>query len=746
MLGQLRHPGIGQIYEAGALDTPAGRQPYFALELTRGRPLLAYADEAGLGPRARLELVAQIADAVQHAHQKGVVHRDLKPANILVDETGQPKILDFGVARVTDADLQTIVQTGAGQLVGTVPYMSPEQIAGDATRVDPRSDVYSLGVVLYELLTGRLPHDVRNRPIPEAARIIRDEEPSRLSALNPALRGDIETIVAKALEKDRSRRYASAADFAADIRRYLRDEPLVARPASALYQLHKFARRHKTLVGGAVATLAALAIGLVGTTWFALREAAQHRLADAKADEAQRQAYRAGLAATQGAMLSYDVALARRSLTATPAALRGWEWRHLSWLLDRSLQSRGWPVEPVTVLAAPDRGAVLVFKDGRLEEIAAETLQTRRTVVAEMAEVTSAALAPAGATVLLTDPTTLALVRLADARLLWRVPVKTALGPAAFSPDGGEIAIAPTGIAQLQLLAADTGALRATFPLESVSAGYAGFDTTGTIVTARLGITTTALDRATGRRLWTEEGWNACPRGTQLAMWGGWSGPLWLRATKTGMLERSLTETSGRMDNWAFSRDGTRLLAFEPGGVLTVYDAGSGHLVGSAFAPAATRMLALATDPGWLISDGHGRLQSWPRDFGFGAFEVPGWPDAFNAAVLSASGHRSATSDWGRVTVWDTETGAEQWSAPAGRRDVYALAFSPDEQSLALGGKDRRVCILDAATGLPRQSPVEVGSPVTALAWHPVRDANGRRPPERRDPVAGCRSERRRTR
>src|SRR5215468_10113643 len=222
-LGRLQHVGIAQIYEAGTADSGFGPQPYFAIELIRGRSLLEYANERKLHFRERLEIMAKVADAVQHAHQRGLIHRDLKPGNILVDEAGQPKILDFGVARATDSDSQATMQTDIGQLVGTLAYMSPEQVLADPLELDIRSDVYALGVILYELLAERLPYDI-SRKIHEALTAIREEDPAKLSSINRSYRGDIETIVAKALEKNKTRRYASAAELAADIRHYLKDE------------------------------------------------------------------------------------------------------------------------------------------------------------------------------------------------------------------------------------------------------------------------------------------------------------------------------------------------------------------------------------------------------------------------------------------------------------------------------------------------------------------------------------------
>jgi len=292
LLGRLKHPGIAQVYEAGVDD--ATGTPYFAMELVEGVPLTEYANQRGLNLRRRLDLFAKVCDAVQHAHARGVIHRDLKPGNILVADVGdppepQPKVLDFGVARATDADIAaTTVETAVGALVGTVPYMSPEQVSGDPAELDTRSDVYALGVVLYELLAGRLPYRLERKLIHEAVRVIREDEPTRLSSIDRVFRGDVETIVGKSLEKEKERRYQTAAELGTDIRRYLRDEPIAARPPSAAYQLRKFARRNTALVGGVCATFAVLVLGIVGTSSFALRAEAQRIEAVAAQDRAER--------------------------------------------------------------------------------------------------------------------------------------------------------------------------------------------------------------------------------------------------------------------------------------------------------------------------------------------------------------------------------------------------------------------------------------------------------------------------
>jgi eukaryotic-like serine/threonine-protein kinase len=274
-LARLQHPGIAQIYEAGAEDSGAGLQPFFAMEFIRGQPIVDYADEHHLNTRQRLELMAKVCEAVHHAHQRGLIHRDLKPGNILVDEAGQPKILDFGVARVTDSDVEATQRTDVGQLVGTLAYMSPEQVLADPLALDTRSDVYALGVILYQLLAGRLPYQVSPK-VHEAVRTIQEDDPAPLSSINRSYRGDVETIVSKALEKDKARRYASAADLGGDIRRYLQDEPIIARPASAIYQLEKFARRHKALVTAIAVVFVVLVAGIIVST----REAVLARQAE----------------------------------------------------------------------------------------------------------------------------------------------------------------------------------------------------------------------------------------------------------------------------------------------------------------------------------------------------------------------------------------------------------------------------------------------------------------------------------
>ncbi len=348
-LAMMDHPNVAQIYDAGA--TSLGR-PYFVMEYVPGVPISVFCEQSALGLRDRLELFVQVANGIQHAHEKGMIHRDLKPSNVMVtvqDGCAVPKIIDFGLAKAIRKHLaEKTFYTETGILVGTPEYMSPEQ-AAMSERVDTRTDIYSLGVLLYELLVGVRPFDFRELPEAdyiEVLRVIREDDPpipsARARSLGKAalagqLSGDLDWITMKALEKEPARRYASASELAADIRRYLHDEPVTAAPLTALYRVRKFVRKNRIKVASALAVLICLTAGLCASTYLYFR--AERRRVDAERLRmlTERQSYAGNLAAAQLNLVMEAPAAAQQSLHACPPGLRGWEWRHLSYASDPSL-------------------------------------------------------------------------------------------------------------------------------------------------------------------------------------------------------------------------------------------------------------------------------------------------------------------------------------------------------------------------------------------------------------------------
>ncbi len=428
ILGRLQHPDIAQIFEAGIAEQDNDTLPFFAMELIDGLHLDEFARSQNLDTSQCVALLARVCDAVQHAHQNGIIHRDLKPANILVSDShanaspkshshgvtttksqrrtttlasvGHCKILDFGVARVTDPDSHLLTaSTDIGQIIGTLAYMSPEQIRSNSNELDTRCDVYALGVILYEVLAGTRPIEVRGLPITEAARRIEQTEPARLSSHQANLRGDLETIVHKALAKDRDLRYATAGELGADLWRYLHDEPILARPPSSAYYLTKFARRNKALVAALGISLAGLIIALIGVTLGLISSKRQL----ARSNEMRSVVEDMLLSARPSEALGEDTALMRRVLLETSDRLDRGEVRDpkvvgelraliastFLWLEDPSkaleqldkahpllaLEFR--PVHPVILAAQVDKGIALSLcnRTTESEELLRKTLQ-----------------------------------------------------------------------------------------------------------------------------------------------------------------------------------------------------------------------------------------------------------------------------------------------------------------------------------------------------------------------------------
>ena len=414
-LALMDHPNIARVLDGGTTET--GR-PYFVMELVKGIPITRCCDERRLTPRQRLELFIPVCQAIQHAHQKGIIHRDIKPSNVLValyDGKPVPKVIDFGIAKATGQQLtERTLMTGFGAVVGTLEYMSPEQAEYNQPDIDTRSDVYSLGVLLYELLTGTTPLDkkrLKEAAMLEVLRLIRDEEPPRPSTrlsttaempaiaarrglepkkLSALVRGELDWIVMKALEKDRTRRYETANGLVHDIERYLHDEPVEACPPSVGYRLRKFSRRNKVALATVGLVALALVLGTGVSVWQAVRavkaegtaeaerqqavkdkEAAEQARQNARDEEqkaddarhlAERQRDRAEWLAYTGQIALAHVewqhdgsaAVVRDHLDRCPKKLRGWEYHYLTTLLNKTPTLKGHTDAINSVAFSPD--------------------------------------------------------------------------------------------------------------------------------------------------------------------------------------------------------------------------------------------------------------------------------------------------------------------------------------------------------------------------------------------------------
>lgn len=736
-LALMDHPNIAKVLDAGTTET--GR-PYFVMELVRGVPITRYCDQQHLTTKERLGLFVPVCQALQHAHQKGVIHRDLKPTNVLIalyDGAPVPKVIDFGVAKALHQRLtDRTMFTEFGQVVGTLEYMSPEQAELNQLDIDTRSDVYALGVLLYELLTGTTPLDrkrLRKAAFDEMLRLIREEEPpkpsTRLSGsdelpsiaanrrteprkLGKLMRGELDWIVMKALEKDRSRRYETANGLALDVQRYLTHEPVLAGPPGAGYRLRKFARRHRAAVVTGSCFVMVLLVGAVISTWLALRATVaewdartaeriaveEKERADGEATSARKSAAvalaekqraedalgkarreRAISLLRQAAMAWQDndnVPLARTLLREVPEDLRGWEWN----CLRRACQG-GY----LTLYGHTGQVNGVAFSPDGTRLATASADQTARlwdaATGAQLLELKShgrglmcLAFSP--------DGQRLATGGQLGAVNVWDVRSGTALldfaghsddvYSIAYSPDGQRLA---TGSSDTTVRVWDAHTGRPTHVLkghEKSVESVAFSPDSQRLASGSLDLTARVWDANTGTHLHTLKG-----------ITGNFGG-IWFRS-----------------DAVAFSPDGKYLCTGSVDFKTRLWDAHTGQLVRVVLdgqGRSGSTRVVFSPDGQWLAGF-HESVQVSEIRTGRQILTLKGHKFV-DGVAFSPDGQRLATTGAdATVQLWDLRGESGRLSLQGHAGFVIGVAFSPDGRHLATGGRDGTAKIWDATTG-----------------------------------------------
>jgi WD40 repeat protein/serine/threonine protein kinase len=722
-LALMDHPNIAHVFDGGEM---ASGRPYFVMELVKGVPITKYCDEHRLTPRQRLELFVPVCEAVQHAHQKGVIHRDLKPTNVMValyDGKPVPKVIDFGVAKAAGQPLtDKTLFTGFGALVGTLEYMSPEQAELNQLDVDTRSDVYSLGVLLYELLTGTTPlgrRRLKDTGLLEALRIIREEETLRPSArlsttaelpavaasrgmepkkLSGAVRGELDWIVMKALEKDRDRRYDSANAFAADLRRHLHDEPVVACPPSAWYRFRKLARRRRrALVMASVLVLAALVgIGALALSTVLVWQA--NKGLKGAVERERREAYFQRITLAHRELTTDAPAAGVRALRECPEDLRGWEWHYLMRLCN---------VEPLVLRDKAGVHGVAFSPDGELLASAGEdgAVRIRNSRTGKLVQVLPHAHDKAACSV-------------------------------AFHPGGKHLASAGAD-GLLKVWDLTTGQVVFNDRCDVINNEMAAYAVAfsppdGRRLAAGSDGAVRVWDWGAGQLLYTFRGHERhsipvafSPDGQRLATASWREGPrLWDPITGDGPV-RTFPGDGQPISALAFSPDGGRLASASFDRSVRVWDTTTGDVL---TLPHAGNVLSVAFSPDGrrLASAGEDKtVHVWDAETGREVLALRGHTDVCGCVAFSPDGWRlaSASTD-GTIRIWDAtplqgNEGQGILTFTQHHHEVRSAAFSPDGRWIASAGLGTDVKVWDAATGhlsieFDAETPV-----VFCLAWHP---------------------------
>jgi eukaryotic-like serine/threonine-protein kinase len=738
-LALMDHLNIAKVLDAGATET--GR-PYFVMELVRGIKITDYCDQNNLSTEERLNLFVQVCHAIQHAHQKGIIHRDLKPSNILVtlhDGVPVPKVIDFGIAKATGERLtDKTVFTAFQQFVGTPAYMSPEQAQISGLDIDTRSDIYSLGVLLYELLTGSTPFDTKELTqsgLDEMRKIIREREPLRPStrlrqttpAVSPSplatrhwpLATDLDWIVMKALEKDRTLRYDTANGLAMDVERFQHHEPVVARPHSTVYRVRKFVRRNRLVVAATATVGMVLVLGIFGSTWQAIRAMKAEREQSRLRQEAQE----ANATATAEAIKAKQAAEAeKRERTSAQRNLyvANMNLAQQAWEQNNAGRVRGLLQDTA---AYPQRGFEWYYWQR-------QTHLELKTLHGHSDEITSVAFSPDGQRIVTgsLDQTAKVWEAASGKELLTLKGHGASVSSVAFSPDGQRIV---TGSYDQTAKVWEAASGRELLTLIGHLAGVrsAAFSPDGQrIVTGGRDRTAKVWEAVTGKVLHTLEGHSdpitsvAFSPDSQRIATASQYGPAKVWDAESGKeIPRLITHGQGTwLMSVAFSPDGQRIVTGGWDNTAKVWDAASGkelltlkgHTDGVssvAFSPDGQRIITGSYDS---------TAKVWEAASTNELLTLKGHSDQITSVAFSPDSQRIVTgSRDGTAKVWEAVNSKEVLTIKAHTDRIYSVAFSPDSQRIVTGSFDQTAKVWDAANGKVLLNLTNHSAGVTSVAF-----------------------------